>query len=72
VDLVDTIRPGMGKFRDVPRLEFDDVADWVADYGKKFGFSSGIFDQWAGIPFEQAEDVEKRTLFATTRIASIS
>ena len=54
VDLVDQIKAGEGKFRDKERLEFDDVADWVLDLSKKFLIQEGMFDQWAGIPFEQA------------------
>jgi hypothetical protein len=54
LDKVDMIKAGEGKYRDKERLEFDDVADWVLDYTKKFYVTEGIFDQWAGIPFEQA------------------
>jgi hypothetical protein len=48
------IKAGVGKYADKERLEFDDVADWVLDYTKRFYITEGIFDQWAGIPFEQA------------------
>jgi len=54
LDKIDMIKAGVGKFRDKERLDFDDVADWVLDYTKKFYITEGIFDQWAGIPFEQA------------------
>lgn len=54
VDLVDQIKAGEGDFVGKERLEFDDVADWVADLSKKFLMTDGIFDQWAGIPLEQA------------------
>ena len=54
LDKVDMIKAGEGKFRDKERLDFDDVADWVLDYTKRFYIVEGIFDQWAGIPFEQA------------------
>jgi len=54
LDKVDLIKAGVGKYADKERLEFDDVADWVLDYTKKFYITEGIFDQWAGIPFEQA------------------
>jgi len=54
VDLVDQIKAGEGKFKDVERLDFDGVADWIASLSKKFFLVDGMFDQWAGIPFEQA------------------
>jgi hypothetical protein len=54
VDLVDQIKAGEGKFIDKERLEFDDVADWVLDLSKRFLIQEGMFDQWAGIPLEQA------------------
>jgi hypothetical protein len=54
VDLVDQIKAGEGKHVDKERLDFDDVADWVKDLSEKFYIAEGIFDQWAGIPLEQA------------------
>lgn len=54
VDLVAQIKAGEGEFADKERLEFDDVADWILMWTKKFYVKEGIFDQWAGIPFEQA------------------
>jgi hypothetical protein len=54
VDLVDRIKAGVGKYEHLERLEFDDVADWIYDLSKRFYFAEGMFDQWAGIPFEQA------------------
>lgn len=54
VDLVDQIRAGEGKFEQKTRLEFDDVADWVKELSQRFYLAEGMFDQWAGIPFEQA------------------
>lgn len=60
IDLVDQIKAGEGIFEDKERLEFDDVADWVYEFTKKFYIVEGIFDQWAGIPFQQA--LEKRGL----------
>ena len=54
VDLVDRIKAGVGKYEHLDRLEFDDVADWIHDLSKRFYFAEGMFDQWAGIPFEQA------------------
>lgn len=54
LDCVEQIKAGEGAFVDKERLEFDDVADWVYEWTKKFYIKEGMFDQWAGIPFEQA------------------
>lgn len=54
VDLVDTIKAGVGEYADKDRLEFDQVADWILALSKRFYLSEGLFDQWAGIPLEQA------------------
>jgi hypothetical protein len=54
VDRMDRIRAGEGDFIGQTRLDFDDVADWIRDWARKFYISEGIFDQWAGIPLEQA------------------
>ncbi len=54
VDLVDQIKAGEGKFYGKERLDFDDVADWILDLSKRFLIQEGMFDQWAGIPLEQA------------------
>jgi intein/homing endonuclease len=54
VDAMERIRAGVGPYKDLERLEFEDVADWVQSFTKKFYITKGIFDQWAGIPFEQA------------------
>lgn len=54
VDLVDQIKAGEGDYENVDRLEFDDVAQWVYDYSRRFYMAEGLFDRWAGIPFEQA------------------
>ena len=54
LDYIEQIKAGVGKFQDKERLEFDDVADWVYDLTKRFYIKEGLFDQWAGIPFEQA------------------
>jgi hypothetical protein len=53
-DFYERIRAGEGDFADLERLEFDDVADWVYDVSRRFYIHEGIFDQWAGIPMEQA------------------
>ena len=54
LDLAARIRAGEGAFADRERLDFDDVADWIRDFTKRFYISEGMFDQWAGIPMEQA------------------
>ena len=66
LDLVDMIKAGEGLYVDKERLEFDDVADWVLGFSNKFYFAEGIFDQWAGIPFQQA--LEKRGLKQLTSV----
>jgi len=60
LDYLEEIRAGEGKYESVERLDFDEVADWVLDLSRKFYFASGLFDQWAGIVFEQA--LQKRGL----------
>ena len=54
LDFIDRIKAGEGKFAGQERLEFDDVADWIADIARRFYISDGMFDQWSGIPMEQA------------------
>lgn len=54
LDFIDRIRAGEGDYVDHERLEFDDVADWIRDLSRRFFISEGMFDQWAGIPLEQA------------------
>jgi hypothetical protein len=59
-DLVEQIKAGVGKHADKERLDFDDVADWIKELSARFYLAEGIFDQWAGIPLEQA--LKKRGL----------
>jgi hypothetical protein len=54
LDYLEQIKAGEGDYADVERLEFDDVADWIYGMSRKFYIVEGIFDMWAGIPFEQA------------------
>ena len=54
LDYIERIRAGEGKFANLERLEFDDVADWIHEVTKRFYIVEGMFDQWAGIPMEQA------------------
>jgi hypothetical protein len=60
LDYIDRIRAGEGDFEHLERLEFEDVADWIYDVSRKFYITEGIFDQWVGIPMEQA--LKKRGL----------
>lgn len=54
LDFIDRIRAGEGKYSGQERLEFDQVADWIEEISRKFYISEGVFDQWAGIPLQQA------------------
>ena len=54
LDYIDQIKAGEGAYKDLDRLEFEGVADWVATLSKRFYMTKGMFDMWAGIPFEQA------------------
>lgn len=54
LDYIDWIRAREGAYANVDRLEFDDVVEWVYDLSRRFYLAKGIFDRWAGIPFEQA------------------
>lgn len=54
LDYIERIRAGEGQFENMERLEFDDVADWIHGITKRFYVVEGMFDQWAGIPMEQA------------------
>ena len=61
LDLVEEIRVGLpGPYQNLTRLEFDDVADWILDLSRRYLIEEGMFDQWAGIVFEQA--LQKRGL----------
>ena len=60
LDYIDRIKAGEGDYEHLDRLEFDDVADWVYDLSRRFYISEGMFDQWSGIPMEQA--LKKRGL----------
>ena len=60
LDYIERISAGEGDYVGQERLEFVDVADWIERLAKRFYISAGIFDQWAGIPLEQA--LKKRGL----------
>jgi len=53
-DLVEQIKAGEGKYEGADRLDFDEVAEWVYQFTRRFFIVGGMFDQWAGIPFEQS------------------
>jgi hypothetical protein len=54
LDNIEQIKAGEGDYAHQERLEFADVAEWIHDYSRRFYITQGIFDQWAGIPLEQA------------------
>ena len=54
LDYYERIKAGEGDFMEQERLEFDQVADWIYDATRRFYIHEGTFDQWAGIPMEQA------------------
>ncbi len=54
VDLMARIKAGHPPFQNEERLDFDAVADWISDFCSEFLIVEGIFDQWIGIPMEQA------------------
>ncbi len=39
--------------RDVQRLDFDEIANWIVTLCKRFHITAGLFDRWNGIPLEQ-------------------
>lgn len=54
VDKVSAIKAGTGLYEGKSELEFMDIIEWLGEETFGFNIVSGIFDQWAGIPFEQA------------------
>lgn len=53
VDAVENIMANDGDFDGVDRLEFSDVIEWVYGFTKRFYIVDGMFDQYAGVLFEQ-------------------
>lgn len=49
LDYLDALYAGQGKYADKQRLESEEVINWIFNLSKKYNFSSGLFDQWAGI-----------------------
>ena len=54
LDYLERIRAGEGEYKGLERLSFDEITQWVYRLSRKFHFESGLFDQWAGQPFEAA------------------
>lgn len=54
LDLIERIRAGEGDFKNQEKLSFDDITEWLFNLSRRFYISSGLFDQWAGLPFEMA------------------
>lgn len=54
LDYIGRIKAGEGEFIHQERLDFEDVAAWIYEMSRRFFISKGMFDQWAGIPLEQA------------------
>ena len=54
LDHIERIRGGEGDYKGQERLSFDDITDWLFALSRRFYISSGLFDQWAGLPFEMA------------------
>jgi len=54
LDHIERIRAGEGNYKNLTRLSFDDITAWIHGLSRKFYIEKGLFDQWAGIPFETA------------------
>lgn len=65
VDVMVRIRAGEGEYAHLERLDFDIISEWVLSYHKKFFIVEGVFDQWAGYPFEEAMHKVGLTQFHT-------
>lgn len=39
---------------EAPKIEFEEIAEWVTAMCKRFFITDGLFDRWNGIPLEQA------------------
>lgn len=68
VDLVERIMAGEGKYENVLRLDFEEVADWVLSFNSRFMFYKGMFDSWSGIIFEQALHKRGLKMLESSRI----
>ncbi len=54
LDYIERIRAGEGDYKGLDRLSFDDITAWLYALSRRFYIDKGLFDQWAGIPFETA------------------
>lgn len=54
VDVVDWILAGYGEYEGVNRIEFDEAADWILEYTRRFSIAEGMCDAYSGVIFEQA------------------
>lgn len=46
--------------KEVERLDFDEIANWIVQLTKRFYITDGLFDRWNGLPLEQ--NLHKRGL----------
>jgi len=53
LDIMDYIRAGEGKYVHHERLEFEDVAQWVYEWTRRFHIKEGIFDKHLADVMEQ-------------------
>ena len=53
-----------------PRLEFDEISEWVHRLTKRFYITEGIFDQFVGLPLEQALIKKGLTQFRCERFTA--
>jgi intein/homing endonuclease len=54
LDYIERIRAGEGDYEHLERLSFDIITAWLYALSRRFYIEKGLFDQWAGIPFEAA------------------
>ena len=54
LDYIERIRAGEGDYLHLERLGFDEITAWLYGLSRRFYIDKGLFDQWAGIPFETA------------------
>lgn len=54
LDYIERIRAGEGDYKGQDRLSFGEITAWLYGLSRRFYIEKGLFDQWAGIPFEAA------------------
>jgi intein/homing endonuclease len=52
-----------------PRLEFDEISEWIYKLSKRFHITEGIFDQFVGTPLEQSLIKKGLTQFRCERFS---